>query len=159
MKNICALYPKAIHGLETYLEPVVLLLIRLKIADFFFASGKIKLDTWLNDNWQATVDLFTTVHPVPYLPAEIAAPMSMASEVGFSVLLALGLFGRFTAFALLGVTGVIFITHQANFEELGAFIEAPWVTLLLLVVLVRGSGCVSVDTVVRKLMCKQERNA
>lgn len=155
MKAICALSPKIVSLLECYLEPVVLLLIRLQVGMFFWNSGKLKLENFLENRWEDTLSLFRDFHPVPYLPAEIAAPMSMVSEVGFSCLLALGLFSRGVAVGLLGVCGVIYITHQANFDNLGEFLEVRWLVLLLLTILVRGGGTLSADALLRAVCCKK----
>ncbi len=155
MKTACELCPKATAALHTFGEPLLLLLIRFQVGLFFWRSGKLKLDTYLSGNWQDTVSLFSDIHPVPGLPAALAAPMSVASEVGLSVLLILGLLSRGVALGLLGVCGVIYITHQANYDNLGDFIEAPWLVLLLLVVLVRGAGAVSLDRVLG-VFCTKE---
>lgn len=155
MKALCQSGCKALSLLEKFGEPLVLLLVRLQVADFFWRSGKLKLDTYLEGHWEDTLSLFRDFHPVPYLPADIAAPLSMVSEAGFSVLLAIGFLSRGVAIGLLGVCGVIYITHMANYDNLGDFIEAPWLVPLLLVIVVRGGGCISADKILMSLFCKK----
>lgn len=158
MKAVCELCPKAKSLLETFGEPLALLAIRVQIGLFFWRSGKLKLDTLLEDHWEDTLYLFRDFHPVPGLPADIAAPMSVASEVGFSVLLMAGLLSRGVAFGLLGVCGVIYITHQANYDALGDFIEAPWLVLLLAMIVIRGGGKLSLDALLSGICCKKDSN-
>lgn len=145
MRNLCQTYSKMASFLETYGEPIALLLVRLQVASFFWKAGKTKLDDYLHANGEGTLELFREIHPVPGLSAEIAAPMAMLSEVSLSVLLVLGLCSRGVALALLGVCGVIYITHQANLDSIGEFIELPWLVPLLLIILVRGAGLLSAD--------------
>lgn len=159
MKAVCELCPKAKTALETVGEPLALLAIRLQVGLFFWRSGKLKLDTLLEDHWEDTLSLFRDIHPVPGLPADIAAPMSVASEVGFSVLLIAGLLTRGVAFGLLGVCGVIYVTHRANYDNLGDFIEAPWLVLLLAVLVIRGGGALSLDRLLSGLCCKKKSDA
>lgn len=159
MKTLCGFCPKTKNLLEKFGEPAVLLLIRVQAGLFFWRSGKLKLDTFLEDHWDDTLSLFREIHPVPGLPAEIAAPMSMGAEVGFSVLLMLGLLSRGVALGLIGVCGVIYITHMANYDNLGDFIEAPWLVPMLLVIVVRGGGALSLDRLLFSHFCHKASEA
>ncbi len=154
MKALCQHYFRIVSFLETYGEPVALLLVRLQVATFFWLGGKPKLDNYLHGNWEETLVLFREVHPVPGLSAELAALMAMVSEVSLSALLALGLVARGAALGLLGVCGVIYITHQANLESVGEFLELPWLAPLLIVTLARGAGALSVDKLVSLFVFK-----
>jgi putative oxidoreductase len=84
------------------LQPLVQLLARLYVAKVFFMSGREKLS-----DWGATLALFHDEYKVPILPPDFAAVMGTAGEVGFSTLLALGLFGRF------GAVGLFFVNAMA----------------------------------------------
>jgi putative oxidoreductase len=77
---------------------------------------------------------------VPLLPPEIAAYLAAAVELTCPVLLLFGFGARFGAAALLGMTLVIqtFVYPENWIEHL------TWATLLLLV-LTRGAGWLSVD--------------
>lgn len=122
--------------LERVAEPVVLLLARLFVAHAFFASGMIKLNYILNDQWDTLIFLFEDYN-VPLLPVSVAAVMGTAGEVGFSALLASGLFARLGALGLIGMSGVIYLVdHNA--------LAAPW-ALLCAVIVVRGAGVLSLD--------------
>ncbi|UGA36772.1 DoxX family membrane protein [Chromobacterium haemolyticum] len=77
------------------LQPLLLLLFRLWIANVFFKSGLTKID-----DWDTTILLFTEEYHVPLLPPAVAAALAAAGELGLSALLALGLGGRFAAAGL-----------------------------------------------------------
>jgi putative oxidoreductase len=91
-------------------------------------------------NWETTVSLFTDDYEVPLLPPELAAHMALTIELTAPVLLVLGLFTRFAALVLLGMTAVIeiFVYPQAWPTHL------QWAAMLL-VLLARGAGAMSID--------------
>lgn len=132
---------------DKILSPFLDLAIRLFMANIFFKSGWLKFQSFLNDDWASTVYLFQDIHPVPGIPAELAAVMGTAGELGLSVMLALGLFGRFGAVGLIIMTAVIQFAVPASYE-----IANPdhymWM-LLLAVILVKGSGMISIDHLIR----------
>tara|TARA_R110002095_G_scaffold216227_1_gene212592 strand:- start:1074 stop:1382 length:309 start_codon:yes stop_codon:yes gene_type:complete len=98
----------------------------------------------MNDDWDSTIFLFTEVHPVPYLSPETAAVLGTAGELGLSTLLALGLFGRFSAFGLLVMTAVIQIVMPTPQVHL------IW-AIMLGTIFARGAGSLSVDTFLKRL--------
>ncbi len=136
--------------LEQKLEPLVLLAIRIFMWDVFYSSGRIKFDSYLNDNWDSTIFLFEEVHPVPFIPAEISAVMGTAGEMMLSTLLVLGLFGRFGAAGLLVMVGVIEYSFQYSQPEYATLPEHMTWALLLLVIVVRGAGALSLDRILLK---------
>jgi putative oxidoreductase len=112
--------------------------LRFGVAWIFWSSAQVKLI-----NWQRTVELFADEYRVPLLPPGIAAGMALAIELASPVLLVLGLFTRATVVVLLGMTAVI---------EIFVYPEA-WPTHLqwsamMLVLLCRGAGAVSVDRLI-----------
>src|ERR1700722_18745387 len=76
--------------------------LRTAAATVFWNSAMAKLA-----NWDTTIALFTDEYAVPLLPPEIAAYMAATIELTTPVLLVLGLFPRFSALVLLGMTAVI----------------------------------------------------
>ncbi len=130
------------------LSPLLDLMIRLFMAHIFFRSGWLKFKSFLNDDWASTVYLFQDIHPVPGIPAELAAVMGTTGELSLSVMLALGLFGRFGAAGLIAMTAVIQFAVPASYE-----IANPdhymWM-LLLAVILIKGSGIISADYFIRR---------
>jgi putative oxidoreductase len=121
-------------------EPVSLLVVRLAAASVFWRSSQTKLADWSN-----TVDLFRDVYAVPVLSPEIAAYLGTAVEVGGSVALALGLLSRPAALALLGLVAVIqTFVFPENWPD-----HILWAGLLL-TVLVRGPGPISLDRLVSR---------
>lgn len=126
---------------ERYANPLLLLAIRLFMADVFLRSGLLKLE-----NWQSTITLFKYEHPVPYLPVEVAAFMGTAGEIILPIMLIIGLGARFGAAGLLIMTAVIELTYK-HFD-----VHYMW-ALLLLVVLIQGAGKWSLDNIIKRKCC------
>jgi putative oxidoreductase len=94
-------------GAQTLLPPSLLLLVqRLGIAAVFFMSGRTKVDGWLTIN-DSAFELFRSDYALPLVKPEIAAYAATYSEHLFPILLALGLFTRLSACALLVMTSII----------------------------------------------------
>lgn len=92
---------------ETVLPSSLILLVqRLGIAAVFFMSGRTKVDGLLTVN-ESAFELFRYEYALPLVPPEAAAYAATYSEHIFPLLLALGLFTRFSATALLVMTLVI----------------------------------------------------
>lgn len=114
------------------------LLARLALAGVFFRSGMNKLD-----GWQFTVQLFRDEYRVPLLPAELAAQLATAVELIIPAFLVLGLATRIATLPLLGMVFVIQVfVYPVSWPE-----HLTW-TALLLFLLIRGAGGLSVDHLV-----------
>ena len=85
---------------------LLLLVQRLGIAAIFYLSGRTKVTGWFTITDDA-FELFRTEYALPLVPPEIATYAATFSEHFFPVLLVLGLFTRYAALALLGMTLVI----------------------------------------------------
>jgi putative oxidoreductase len=109
--------------------------LRAAVATVFWNSAMAKLA-----NWDTTIALFTDEYALPLLPPEIAAYMAATIELTTPVLLVLGLMTRFAALVLLSMTAVIevFVYPQAWPTHM------QWAAMLL-VLLCRGAGKISVD--------------
>jgi putative oxidoreductase len=109
--------------------------LRFGVAWIFWNSAQVKLI-----NWQRTIEFFTDEYRVPLLPPELAANMALGIEIGGPILLVLGLFTRFAVLVLIGMTAVIqtFVYPDAWPTHL------QW-TAMMLVLLCRGAGAVSID--------------
>ena len=114
---------------------VLALPLRFGVAWIFWNSAQVKLI-----NWQRTIELFTDEYRVPLLPPEWAAYMALSIELVCPVLLVLGLFTRAAVLLMLGMTAVIqtFVYPDAWPTHL------QW-TAMMLVLLCRGAGAVSLD--------------
>jgi putative oxidoreductase len=112
--------------------------LRAGAATVFWNSAMTKLA-----NWDTTIELFTEEYKVPLLPPEIAANLALSVELTTPVLLVLGLLTRAAALVLLGMTTVIeiFVYPQAWPTHI------QWAAMLL-VLLCRGAGTLSLDHVV-----------
>jgi len=113
--------------------------LRIAVATVFWNSAMTKLA-----NWDAALQLFSEEYRLPVLPPEIAAYMAVSIELSMPVLLVLGLAVRPAALVLLGMTSVIeiFVYPQAW------PIHIQWAAMLI-VLLCRGAGLLSIDHVVR----------
>jgi len=138
---------------EKFASPVLDLIIRIYMAGIFFRSGWGKFKNFLNDDWGATVFLFQEVHPLPGIPASIAAVMGTAAELVLPVLLAVGLFARFGAAGLLVMTCAIQFLVPADYGIANP-VHYLWM-LLLAVPLVKGPGPLSLDYVILKWLRRE----
>lgn len=120
---------------------VVDLVIRLHVADAFFKSGLVKVG-----NWGGTLYLFENEYRVPLLAPEAAAWLGTFGELAFPPLLALGLAARFAALSLsvVNLVAVISFWHVLSQNEAALMSHWYW-GLLLLVILCRGPGKLSLD--------------
>ena len=130
---------RAIGWLERVPYSVLALPLRFAVATVFWNSAQTKLA-----NWDTTLSLFEDEYKLPLLPPDIAAHIATALEVSTPILLVLGLLTRPAALALLGMTAVIeiFIYPQAWPTHI------QWAAMLL-VLLCRGAGSISVDQLIR----------
>jgi putative oxidoreductase len=92
--------------LAVWPQALGLLAARLYLFDVFFKSGLTKIK-----DWDATLFLFNEEYHVPVLPPELAAWMGTGGELGFSVLLALGLVTRPAALGLFVVNAMAAISY------------------------------------------------
>jgi putative oxidoreductase len=121
--------------LETFPDSILKLLLRLGLAGVFFKSGLTKIASW-----EFTILLFRDEYKVPVLPPELAAVLATTVELTCPVLLVLGFATRLTTLPLLGMTAVIqlFVFPESWVDHL------MW-TAMLLVLLTRGPGAISLD--------------
>jgi putative oxidoreductase len=116
--------------------------LRFAVATVFWNSAMAHLA-----NWQTTMFLFETDYQLPVLPPALAAYMAVAIELAAPVLLVLGLLTRPTALALLGMTTVI----EVFVYPLAWPTHIQWAAMML-VLLCRGAGALSVDEVIKRRM-------
>lgn len=135
---------RAAAGVLRWLDnvPYTLLAIplRLALAVVFWNSAMAHLASW-----DTTLYLFASEYKVPVLPPDLAAYMAVSIEVSTPVLLVLGLLTRPAVLGLLGMTTVIevFVYPQAWPTHI------QWAAMML-VLLCRGPGKLSLDYLVRR---------
>jgi len=135
-------YYKASH-LPEYLAPIMDLGLRLYLADVFFKSGLTKIK-----NWDSTLYLFSDVYQVPLVNTEVAAYLATSVELGCSVLLVLGLLGRFAASGLF-ILNLVAVISYADLSQAGINQHLSW-GILLGVLLILSNGKYSVDAWLEK---------
>lgn len=135
ISRLTSLLLQARAWLEAVPYSFLALPLRFGVAWIFWNSGQVKLI-----NWQRTIELFADEYRVPILPPELAANMALSIEIACPILLVLGLLTRFAVLVLLGMTAVIqtFVYPDAWPTHL------QW-TAMMLVLLCRGAGVLSVD--------------
>ncbi|MBL8906723.1 MAG: DoxX family protein [Rhizobiales bacterium] len=139
-----ALYQRAIALAERIPLSLVQLAGRIAVGYVFWNSAQSKLASW-----PITIQLFKMEYRVPVLPAEIAATLATATELTGAILLFLGLFTRLSALALLGLVAVIqLFVYPGHWGE-----HLLWASLLLLL-LARGAGVVSLDYLAKRLFTR-----
>jgi len=126
-----------------------LLLFRVAVAGVFLRAGLVKIASW-----EPTVALFREEYKVPVLPPEGAATMAVTFEIGCSTLLLLGLATRVATLPLLGMilTIQVFVYPQAWSEHL------VWGSILLLL-LTRGAGAISLDHIMHTIVAARRPRA
>lgn len=114
--------------------------LRLAVAVVFWNSARAHLA-----NMDTTLALFEDEYKVPLLPADFAAYLTVSIEVTAPILLVMGLATRPAALVLLGMTTVIevFVYPQAWPTHI------QWVAMML-VLLCRGAGSVSLDHLIKR---------
>jgi putative oxidoreductase len=135
-----ALARRLLDWLDSTPYTVLAIPLRLAVATVFWNSAQSHLA-----NWDTTLYLFENDYALPLLPPNLAAIMAVSIEVTTPILLVLGLLTRPTALVLLGMTTVIevFVYPQAWPTHI------QWAAMLL-VLLVRGPGKISLDWLVRR---------
>ena len=128
---------KITAGLD-WLSPLADLAVRLWVANAFFKSGLVKIQSW-----DSTLALFTYEYSVPVLSPEVAAYFGTFTELFFPVLLVLGLAGRFAAVVLF-IFNIIAVLSYPGLMAAGIEQHQVW-GLMLLVTLSHGPGKLSLD--------------
>ena len=139
---------RGIDALNRVPYSILAIPLRLAIANVFWSSGIVKLDSW-----STTLELFKSEYKLPLLPPEIAAYLATSIELSTPVLMLLGLLVRPAAFVLLGMTTII---------EIFVYPEA-WPThiqwaAMLLVLLCRGAGTLSLDALLARRLLDRSRD-
>lgn len=119
------------------------LIARLGVAAVFFQSGRTKVEGLLTIT-PGAYQLFEEDYKLPLLSPDVAAHLATYAEHLFPILLVLGLFTRLSAAALLIMTAIIEIfVYPAAWPT-----HLSWAGLLL-PLLARGAGALSIDRFLR----------
>ncbi|MEK6345953.1 MAG: DoxX family protein [Burkholderia sp.] len=134
------------RAVETFAQPsLAQLVLRVALAVPFWKSGILKWSGFLQLN-DTAVDLFTDVFklhlpggPYPFPAPAVFAFLSACGEVGFPVLLVLGLGTRFAGIGLLLMTLIVELTVPDGWP-----IHITWAAMALCVA-AWGPGKISID--------------
>ena len=133
--------------LEQFPLALIQLAMRVAVGSVFFNSGLLKINSW-----EFAIKLFEDEYKVPLLDPVWAARLATFNELTFSVLLIVGLATRIATLPLLGMIAVIqtFVYPQAFTEHL------LWASVLVFL-LTRGPGELSLDYLIERWVLKQGR--
>jgi len=131
---------RVVRTLDQVPYGVLALPLRAAVAVVFWNSAMAKLASW-----DTTIALFSDEYQVPLLPPELAANMALSIELTTPVLLVLGLLTRAAALVLLGMTTVIEVLVYPQAWPT----HIQWAAMLL-ILLCRGPGALSIDHLIRK---------
>lgn len=120
------------------LSPLLDLALRLWVAQVFFKSGLVKIQSW-----ESTLMLFEYEYQVPLLSPTLAAWLGTGAELILPVLLLLGLLSRPSALALF-VFNIIAVISYPDISPAGVKDHIIW-GVMLAVTLIHGPGALSVD--------------
>lgn len=148
VKAVFSIYDRAVAMVSgSAMQSLTLLFTRIVLAGIFWRSARTKVEegSWLSIS-ETTYFLFAEEYSGVPLPSELAAQLATMSEHLFPILLVLGLFTRFSALALLGMTMVIqiFVYPEAWWP-----VHALWAALAL-VLITRGGGNLALDAALLK---------
>jgi putative oxidoreductase len=136
-----------IAQLERFPLSILQFLFRFSIGYIFWNAGVVKIQSW-----QPTVALFANEYRVPILPPELAAMLATAVELTCPVLLVFGLATRLATLPMLAMT---FVIQAFVYPDLW-HIHLLWATILVFI-LTRGPGAISLDHLIAKALLQQHR--
>jgi len=128
-----------IAWIERFPQSILQLTFRISIGSVFWNAGLTKIASW-----QTTLLLFRDEYRVPLLPPELSAYSATAIELTCPILLFAGFATRLAVLPMIAQALVIeiFVYPEDWIEHL------TWVSMLLFL-LTRGAGMVSVDHLVK----------
>jgi len=131
--------------LERFPLSIIQLAMRIAVGAVFFRSGLLKVNSW-----EFAVQLFRDEYKVPLLDPAVAAHLAAAVELGVPPFLFVGLATRIATLPLLGMIAVIqiFVYPNAWNDHL------LWGSVLVFL-LTRGPGAISVDEVIAKIWSRR----
>ena len=138
--RVLELTKQALDWLECIPYTLLAIPLRLAVATVFWNSAMAHLASW-----DTTLALFEDEYQVPLLPPALAAYMAVSIEVSTPILLVLGLLTRVASLVLLGMTTVI----EVFVYPLAWPTHIHWAAMML-VLLARGPGKLSLDSLVRR---------
>ena len=133
-----------------FVSPAFDLAARLWVAHVFWKAGQLKIASW-----SSTLYMFQYEYQVPLLPPEVAAILAASVELGGSILLAIGLGGRFAATAL-SVLNIVAVFSYPELSSAGRT-EHLYLGFLLFLIMFHGTGKISVDYLVRKMFMAENK--
>lgn len=134
---------KIVVIMEKYFSPLLLLSIRLWMANIFFKSGQTKFS-----NMETTKLLFEYEYALPIISPTIAAYLATFAELTLPILLVFGFAARLATLKLIIMTLVIQFLVIQNHEHF------YWL-FLLSTILFYGAGPLSVDYFIRRRYSKK----
>lgn len=142
---LCRRYVAVRSLVERLPFSLIQLAMRISIGFVFFNSGLLKARSF-----EFAVKLFETEYRLPLLPPELAARLAMSVEIVVPLFLFVGLATRLATLPLLGMVAVIQVLVYPQ-----AWVEHLLWTSVLLVLLTRGAGVLSLDHVIERWLARR----
>ncbi|WP_354675060.1 DoxX family protein [Cupriavidus alkaliphilus] len=138
--TLAARVQRVVDRLDRIPYTVLAIPLRLAVATVFWNSAMAKLA-----NWATAVELFREEYRLPLLPPELGASLAVSVELTAPVLLILGLATRPVALILLGmIASIQLLVYPQAWPT-----HIQWAAMLL-VLLARGAGALSLDWLIRR---------
>jgi putative oxidoreductase len=147
IEKVLTMYDCAVALAAKWIEPLVLLLVRVIPAMAFFKAGQTKIASW-----DSTLYLFEEEYQVPFLPFELAAYLGTAAELILPPLILLGLFTRVTGLALFVFNIIAVVSYPVIWG--GGFYDHQLWGMMMLVSVMWGPGRLSIDHYLRAHFAK-----
>lgn len=133
-------FDAALQALNRVPLSVLQVFMRVGVGSVFFTAGLLKVRSW-----EFTLLLFRDEYKVPFFDPALMARIATFNELVFSTLLFLGLATRLATLPILGMIVVI-----QTFVYPNAWVEhVVWASILLFL-LTRGGGVLSIDHVIAR---------
>jgi putative oxidoreductase len=141
-------FVKARQPLSRFPLPIIQLAMRIAVGSVFFKAGLLKYQSF-----EFAIKLFEDEYKVPLLAPAVAARMAMFNELTWPIFLFAGLATRFATVPLLVMITVIqiFVYPQAWTDNL------LWASILVFL-LTRGAGALSLDQFIEQSLSKRTRS-
>lgn len=145
IKNLISKSWKLFNDIFICLQPLGDLFIRCWVSFPFIMAGIIKLKSW-----SSTLLLFQSEYMTPFLSPSVAANLSVFFEIVVPIFLILGLGGRIPALLLFIYNIMTVVSYHFLLTPEGAVGLKDHIAwgIILLVILLHGTGKLSLDTLI-----------
>jgi putative oxidoreductase len=136
-------------SIKKFIEPVVLLGIRIYLFDVFFFAGLLKIQ-----DWESTLLLFEYEYMVPLIPSHLAAYAGTATELILPILLVVGLFTTTSAIGLF-IFNIVAVLSLEDIAQAALLLHVIW-GILIFILFLWSAGKLSLDQLIHHKILKHQ---